>query len=559
MILHDPQKMLVVAAVGSAYIWSHCQFHPLGGDVMTNHSTRSTAAGWAHFRFAVVGSLLSAPPPRGELKTAIQHLAAKTWKHPVTGREVRFAAVTIERWYYLARREQDDPVRVLRRAVRKDCGKITLAPAVAAYLIQQYHEHPHWSYQLHYDNLVAELKSRPLWGAIRSYSTVRRYMQAHGLLRRARSQPKACAGEVRAALRRQQREIRSYEAEYVGSLWHLDFHHASLKILNDRGQWQRPLALGILDDHSRLCCHLQWYLSETAEDLVHGLSQAIQKRGLPRALLTDNGSAMLADEVREGLLRLGIVHEKTLPFSPYQNGKQEAFWSTLEGRLMEMLSEVSPLTLGFLNQATQAWVEIEYNRAVHRETRSAPVERFAQAPDVLRTSPASEALRDAFRLQTKRRQRHSDGTISLEGVRFEIPARYRHFREVTVRYARWDLRHVDLVDERHGVVLAPLYPLDRRANADGRRAAVSPTMSDTAENAAPAGDKELPPLLKRILAEYSATGLPPAYLPKKPQADNNNNNNRGGSNSSSSNTDCNTDSNTNTNTDTNSEDQEDQV
>ena len=85
--------------------------------------------------------------------------------------------------------------------------------------------------------------------------------------------------------RRQTREIRSYEAEYVGSLWHLDFHHGSLKVLTPGGQWLRPIALGILDDHSRLCCHVQWYLSETAEDLVHGLSQAIQKRGLPRALL----------------------------------------------------------------------------------------------------------------------------------------------------------------------------------------------------------------------------------------------------------------------------------
>ena len=52
--------------------------------------------------------------------------------------------------------------------------------------------------------------------------------------------------------------------------------------------------LGLLDDRSRVACHLQWYLDETAETLVHGLTQAIQKRGLPRALLTDNGAAMLA-------------------------------------------------------------------------------------------------------------------------------------------------------------------------------------------------------------------------------------------------------------------------
>jgi hypothetical protein len=31
-------------------------------------------------------------------------------------------------------------------------------------------------------------------------------------------------------------------------------------------------------------------------------------------------------------------------------------------------------------------------------------------------------------------------------------------------------------------------------------------------------EQELPPLLKQILAEYSATGLPPAYLPKNPPA-----------------------------------------
>jgi transposase InsO family protein len=243
----------------------------------------------------------------------------------VTGRGVQFAAVSIERWYYMARRERDDPVRVLRRAVRKDCGKVSLAPALAERLHLQYRDHPHWSCQLHYDNLAALVEAEPSLGRLRCYSTVRRYMLAHGWVRKPRPMPKRRPGEARALERRQAREIRSFEADYVGSLWHLDFHHGSLKVLTSSGQWMHPIALGILDDHSRLCCHVQWYLSETAEDLVHGLSQAIQKRGLPRALLTDNGSAMVAEEVTEGLARLGILHERTLPYSPYQNGKQEAF------------------------------------------------------------------------------------------------------------------------------------------------------------------------------------------------------------------------------------------
>ena len=483
---------------------------------MTKHPLPSTSTLWARFRFSVVGSLLSAPPPRGELKATIESLAAKTWTHPISGRDVRFSAKAIERWFYLARREQHDPVGVLQQAVRKDCGKVSLAPALIECLVNQYHDYPHWTYQLHYDNLKARVKADETLGPLPSYSTLRRYRVAQGLLRKPRQKPKARPGERLAAERREQREIRSYEAEYVGALWHLDFHHGSLQVVTARGRWQRPLALGILDDHSRYCPHLQWYLSETTEDLVHGFSQGIQKCGLPRAAMSDNGSAMLADEFSEGLLRLGILHETTLPYSPYQNGKQECFWANLEGRLLEMLGKVRELTLDFLNQATQAWVEIEYNRRKHREIGCSPATRFARAADVLRPSPSSEALRAAFRREVKRRQRTSDGTISLDGVRFEIPARYRHFRDVVVRYPRWDLSLVDLVDPRQGTVLARLFPLDRTANADGRRAVIAPRPEEVSATDPSRPQAELPPLLKQILAEYSATGLPPAYLPKNP-------------------------------------------
>jgi transposase InsO family protein len=481
---------------------------------MTKHPTHSTSALWARFRFSVVGALLSAPSARGELRAAIDALAGKTWTHPVTGREVRYAAKTIERWLYRARGEQDDPVGVLRRAVRKDCGKMSLQPALLERLADQYHAYPHWTYQLHYDNLRALVKTDATLGPLRSYSTVRRYMVAQGLVRKSRLQPKKHPGQFLAAQRRERREIRSYETEYVGALWHLDFHHGSLQVVTPRGQWQRPLALGILDDHSRYCVHLQWYLSETTEDLVHGFSQGVQKCGLPRAAMSDNGSAMLAEEFTEGLLRLGILHETTLPYSAYQNGKQECFWAQLEGRLMEMLGQVPELTLEFLNQATQAWVEIEYHRRVHREIGCSPAKRFTEAPDVLRPSPSSDALRLAFRRDVPRRQRRSDGTISLCGVRLEIPSRYRHFRDVVVRYPQWDLSLVDLVDPREGMVLARLFPLDRAARADGRRALLEPRPEPSSASEPRESPAELPPLLRQILAEYSATGLPPAYLPK---------------------------------------------
>ena len=104
---------------------------------------------------------------------------------------------------------------------------------------------------------------------------------------------------------------------------HADFHHGKRRVLTASGEWRTPILLGFLDDRSRLGCHLQWYLAEIAEVFVHGLCQAFMKRGLPRTLMSDNGSPMIVGEVEEGLHRLGIVHSTTLAGAPYQNGKME--------------------------------------------------------------------------------------------------------------------------------------------------------------------------------------------------------------------------------------------
>ena len=248
---------------------------------MTQTRPGSTGALWARFRFSVVGPLLSSPPacgaPGSDPFSCREDLVASC-DRTRSQRRGRYHRALVLHGAAPARR----PGWRLRRAVRKDCGKISLAPALAERLHLQYRDHPDWSCQLHYDNLTALVEADPTLGKLPSYSTVKRYMRAHGLVKKPGLFLHQRPGEARAERRRQTREVRSYEATHVGALWHLDFHHGSLKVLTAGGQWQRPIALAILDDHSRLCCHVQWYLSETADDLVHGLSQAIQKRGLPR-------------------------------------------------------------------------------------------------------------------------------------------------------------------------------------------------------------------------------------------------------------------------------------
>jgi transposase InsO family protein len=458
-------------------------------------------------RFSIIGHLLAAPPQPGELHQALADLAARTWHHPVTGLPVRFGVSTLERWFYAAR-QQADPIAVLRNRPRTDAGRSrALSPAVIRAIAEQYQAHPNWTVQLHYDNLGVVLG-----GDLPSYATLRRHMKQQGLWRRPRP-PGASAGALAARTHLDQFEVRSFEVEYVHALWHLDFHQGSRKILGRDGGWLKPILLGILDDRSRLVCHAQWYLDETVESLVHGFCQALQKRGLPRALMSDNGAAMVAGEFTEGLTRLGILHQTTLPYSPYQNAKQEVFWARVEGRLLAMLDGEAELTLTTLNAATCAWVEGEYHRSVHSEIGATPLARFLGDPRVGRDCPGSEALRQAFRIEVARTQRRSDGTVSLEGKRFEIPARYRTLTRLTLRYARWDLGRVDLVDPQTGVMLCPLYPLDKAKNADGQRRRLANTERTTPPSPAPA--TAMAPLLRQLIDEQTATGLPPAYLPKE--------------------------------------------
>jgi len=406
---------------------------------------------------------------------------------------------------------------VLRRKVRSNSGRqIAVSEAVRQALLSQYTNHMGWSVRLHFDNLLALAETHPELRPVPSYWTVRRFFKVHGLEKQRRITSRETEGAQLAQAKLLHREVRSYEAEYVGGIFHWDFHVGSQKVLTQRAEWVRPVLFCVLDDCSRLACHMQFYWTECAENVAHGLSQAFQKRGLPRSGLSDNGSAMLACEIVEGLNRLSVLHQTTLPYSPYMNAKIETLWAQVEGRLLAMLEGVSDLTLDALNQVTQAWVEYDYNRKVHSEIGEAPITRFLAGPNVLRPSPDSAALRLAFTKVDCRTQRKSDGTIVVSGHRFEIPNRYRHFTRLEIRYASWDLTQVHLVDERTGQVLCRLFPQNKIENSSGLRRSLEPII----RRAIAPQTKDIPPLLAKLLNQQADSGLPPAYLPKEDDREN---------------------------------------
>jgi len=128
----------------------------------------------------------------------------------------------------------------------------------------------------------------------------------------------------------------------------------------------------------------------------------------------------------------------------------------------------------------------------------------------------------SFTRTETRKQRKTDGTIKIKGVRFEIPSRFRHIQKLHLRYQSWDLSRACLIDSRRDEKLATIYPQDKTKNASGQRrplevnqGGLSKTNTDDSLSSKTNTGDSIPPLLKKIMADYAATGLPPAYLPKK--------------------------------------------
>lgn len=459
---------------------------------------RPTKRTIAEFRYQIIGSLFAAPPPPRGISEAIRALAEREWHFPGSEYPERISVRTLERWYHRARRQSIDPACALIPKIRSDTGICrSLTEAQKEWLRTEHEAHGRWSWLLLADNL----RYSPV-GPGPSYSTVARWMKANGLM------PKSGTG------RRRDRDVRSFESEHSGELLHLDFHHGSLPVLAKDGSRVYPLCVAFIDDYSRYVAHCQWYIGESAEELAHGIIQAFQKAGLWMRVMSDNGSAMISEEFKRGLARLGVRQSYSAPLTPRMNGKIESFWKPVEARLLAMIGERGKLKLSELNHLTQAWLYTDYNAKIHSETAERPCQRFQNSNHVLRPCPPEFNFARAFRRKVNRRVRRTDGTISLESVRFQLPLAYRQLEEVSVSYAQWDLSEASLLHPDTEQDLVDIYPVDKHGNALGIRdnAPVIEKSKSVVENSENIF-ANLPPLLEHCLKTYAETHALLGYIP----------------------------------------------
>jgi putative transposase len=84
---------------------------------------------------------------------------------------------------------------------------------------------------------------------------------------------------------------------------------------------RKTYLFAIIDDHSRLIAHGQFYLAETLENYLDCLWTALRKRGVPRKLYVDNGASFKAHRLQLGCASLEIGLRYARPYRPQGKGQ----------------------------------------------------------------------------------------------------------------------------------------------------------------------------------------------------------------------------------------------
>ena len=144
---------------------------------------------------------------------------------------------------------------------------------------------------------------------------------------------------------------RKFEAELPNDLWQSDVMHGPK--VNVNGKMRKSYLIAILDDHSRLIAHGQFYPSEALPSYLDAFENALAKRGLPRKLYVDNGAAFRSRHLEYISASLGIALIHSKPYTPQGRGKIERYFKTVRAQFLPCFKGQ---TLNELNEAFDCWL-----------------------------------------------------------------------------------------------------------------------------------------------------------------------------------------------------------
>jgi len=348
----------------------------------------------AVFRFGVIADFVTGTRlDWGEKERLLAEKCARRWTIPFSSR-TSIGRSTIRDWIK-SYQNGGRRLEALYPQERADKGRSrTIDDETAANLICVRKEKPGATVGA----LIAVMIKRRLItpGTRLNHTNVWRFLHQHGLM----PEPQPV-------------DRRKYEAELPNDIWQSDVMHGPKVLVNDRRR--KAYLIAFIDDHSRLIPYGAFYLSENLAAFLDAFEKALAKRGLPRKLYVDNGSAFRSRHLEYicASLAIALIHSK--PYQPEGRGKIERFFRSVRTQFLPTVE--TEISLADLNVAFKNWLT-KYHQRRHSGIGQSPLKRYGANIKCLRAAP--DDLKNHFRIVV-RRTVAKDRSITLDGRLFEAP------------------------------------------------------------------------------------------------------------------------------------------
>jgi transposase InsO family protein len=412
---------------------------------MNSDASKDRAQAVALARFGLISrivELLRQPVP---LKVALDTVAASSVLE-LEGKVEPVARRTLEDWWYAYQR---GGFAALHPKGRSDRGvPRVLTPEQERHILEQVKAYPAIAIKVLYRQWK---EADPKLPAI---SAIYRALQRQSLDQRSRRYlvRQSISGPTKA-----------FEAPWVNELWMVDFSPGPFLSVPGQKKALATHLCALLDDHSRVITHAAYYLAADTRSFHQSFKQAIQRRGVPRKLYTDQGGPFINDHTRVICANLGVRLLHAKPYHAWSKGKIERFFLTLQQDFEATLrlAGQAPASLEELNARLADWLQTVYHVRCHEGMGMSPNERFAQGSRQVRALDAHLDLDRLFYAQLYRVVR-KDGTVRLENRLYEVDLALRGM-EVRLRFDPWTLARVEVDYRGQSFGLARL--VDRQLNS----------------------------------------------------------------------------------------------
>ncbi|AEM78212.1 DDE-type integrase/transposase/recombinase [Thermoanaerobacter wiegelii] len=389
-------------------------------------------------RFSLISPVLN-----GQVKNQKEYfdaLSDKPIEIPYLGMR-RYTPKTLRGWLYQYLR---GGIEALKPGYRSDRGKYRKIDFELSERIKQKKlEHPEMPNKLLYETLIGEGIISPDKVFL---STFYRFLKNI---------------PVKSLDKEKEGKTKRFSHEYINELWQTDVMYGPY--IKEGKTKRQTYLIAYIDDASRLCTYARFYYTQNFLALRDSFKEAVQRRGIPKMLYTDNGKIYRSSQLEYICASLGtsLIHAE--PFSPHSKGKIERFFHTVRMRFLSTIDPTSVKSIDELNMMFFKWLEEDYNRKEHSSIGMSPLDFFMS--QISRINMCNiDMLNECFLIRVNRKV-NKDATLKVENILYETEEKFKNMH-LEVRYdPEWLKDNTPLLLYYEGKKVGEAYKVNFHENA----------------------------------------------------------------------------------------------